>query len=200
MRRLEDRGRDRWYAPGMSKSLKAPRRATWIVIVSIACVGIGLVLGGYFERSSLEAKAQEVSVNLERITALQAAAKKKFGRYISAAASLAKPGTQPQPWDVLPCDAACSPEQPDACRSFDCLGFEPEGPVYYAYACEVTEAGGHFICAALGDVDGDGEYSLYITGPGTDDDEAEVPDFDGLSPGCFEATGDRVQNCAPGIY
>lgn len=169
------------------------------IVISALAVPIGGVVAGIaipnFVRYSLRAKTTEAKQNLDAIRAAQEAAREKYGRYLRADPSLMVPSSEPQPFEVEPCDAECTPDNSASCASFACLGFEPDGPTYFSYACEVDEEGANFTCAALGDLDGNQDFSLFVFGTGQTELVAPVPDFDGLSPGCLIGPPNKVVSC-----
>ena len=174
------------------------------VIISALPVPLGMCAAiaiPNFVRYQLRSKTAEARVNLASIRVAQESAKSRFGRYLKAEPSAQFVDMTKQLWGAMPCEASCSQEAADTCTSFDCMGFKPEGDVYYAYACEASEDGMHYTCAALGDLDGDGEYSLFVYGTGQNELVAPIPDFGGQSPGCLKSVANQVIDCSlPGTY
>ncbi|MEL6184435.1 MAG: hypothetical protein AAFU79_07415 [Myxococcota bacterium] len=95
-------------------------------------------------------------------------------------------GVAEQPWAVDPCPSDCSRGGIEGCVSFECLGFRPHGKdAFFSYTCRASESGGAVTCAALGDLDGDGQRSLQVyRGLGPEGESSPVPSFGGLAPNC----------------
>ena len=154
-----------------------------------------------FIRYQLRAKTAEARANLGGIRVVQEAVRAEHGRYLPADPSgVEAPSSDKQPWTVKPCSDNCSPKRGRSCTSFACLGFVPDGSVYYAYACNVTGDGQNYTCAALGDLDDDGVMSLFVYGTGTERLVAPIPAFGEDTPSCPNATPGVVFDCTPGEF
>ncbi|MCA9553783.1 MAG: hypothetical protein KC933_27335 [Myxococcales bacterium] len=153
-----------------------------------------------FIRYQLRSKAMEAKVNLANLRAMQEARHADWERYLRADPAGGAPDPHKASFAAAECSADCSAENPDACASFDCLGFTPPGQVFFRYACEVTEDGQAYTCAALSDLDGNGELKLFVVGSGEGRLEAPIPDFDGRAPTCPHARGGEVVDCTPDVY
>ena len=154
-----------------------------------------------FVRYQLRSKTAEARTNLRAIAAAQESSHRVYGRYLKAEASAPTPGPALTAWAAQPCDPACAYDQPAQCTSFDCIEFAPDRPMYFSYACEATEDGGHYTCAALGDLDDDGVNSLFVFGNGEADIVAPIPSFGGRAPQCrVQPTAGLVVDCTPGVF
>jgi type IV pilus assembly protein PilA len=157
-----------------------------------------------FLRYQLRSKQAEAKVNLGAIRTSQMAFRTEVGSFASADPAPSPEGIGPdqRAWTAQPCPAACARESPAGCVSFDCIGFRPAGAVLYSYACATSGDGAHMTCGALGDLDGDGERSLFVTGTAGPNGQlaAPPPDFGGLAPPCPLARPGEVVDCTPGVY
>ena len=153
-----------------------------------------------FIRYKLRSQSMEARANLRAIATQQETKQADWGRYLKGAPSEGVVGTQKLEFQVDACSPDCSAENPGACTSLACLDFTPAGQVYYRYACEVTDDGQSYACAAYGDLDGDGEPGLYVIASGDGRLVAPVPDFDGTDFACPRTTGGDVADCARGSF
>lgn len=153
-----------------------------------------------FIRYQLRAKSSEARANLAMLRTLQESKHGDWGRYLRADPSGGSVGTAKVAFEVEPCSADCTADDPRACTSLACLSFTPMPNVYYRYACEVTEDGQHFTCAALADLDGDGDPGMYVVSSGEGRPVAPIPDFDGAAPPCAVGPGGQVTDCAHGSF
>lgn len=111
--------------------------------------------------------------------------------------------TQKKAWTEPPCDERCGREDLSMCTSFSCIA-EPFGPLYFSYACVAT-AGDKpdFTCAAVGDLDGDGDKSAFVYGTnheGRTNLVAPLPAI-AVQAGCTgDEPADQVVDCKPGVF
>lgn len=153
-----------------------------------------------FVRYQNRAKSSEARMNLSRINSAQEMRKMEWQRYVRMEAAPAGiPGETPRPWADVPCDSACATDNLKACEVFACLDWRPMSNSYYTYACEVSPDGENFTCAALGDLDGDGEFGMFVYGTGDTNLVAPIPNFGGRAPNCQARPGEIV-DCAIGAY
>ena len=93
------------------------------------------------------------------------------------------------------------PDDRSACSEFDCIGFEPFGPTYYAYECNSTAE--DFTCAAVADLDGDGRSGVFVVGTNNSGGATTVAPLPGIATaaGCNRpASAGMVEDCLPGQY
>jgi type II secretory pathway pseudopilin PulG len=153
-----------------------------------------------FVRYQNRAKSSEARMNLSRINSAQEMRKIEWGRYVRIEAAPAGiPGKKPRAWADAACDSACATDNLKACEVFACLDWRPMSNSYYAYACEVSSDGDNFTCAALSDLDGDGEFGMFVYGTGEGRLVAPIPDFGGKAPACAPVPG-QVFNCSKDVY
>ncbi len=155
-----------------------------------------------FVRYQLKAKQSEARTNLGGIrTAMHSFYATEDGFLTIGATPDTLPGTVKAPFAINPCPSSCSRANLRACNTFECIGFRPAGDVQYSYACEASADGNHFTCAALGDLDGDGNASLFVYGTGEGSSiVAPIPDFGGYAPPCGYVFPNEVVDCTPGVY
>lgn len=151
-----------------------------------------------FVRYQLRSKSAEARVNLAMLRTTQEARYADWQRYLKAEPAGNTPSQARAAFSPGSCNPACGRESPEACTSFACLDFDP-GQTYFRYACDVNADGSAFTCAALGDLNGDGAFSLWAVAGG-DGDPPPVPDFSGRSPPCAGLVKDQVVDCTPGTY
>ncbi len=153
-----------------------------------------------FVTYQMRAKSSEARISLSSIYSAQEIRNIEWERYVRIeAAPAGTPTENPRAWVSAGCDSACGPGNFKACEVFACLNWQPMGSSHYSYACEVTPNGDNFTCAALGDLDGDGEFGMFVYGTGEGRIVAPIPDFGGKAPACTPEPG-RVFNCAKGVY
>lgn len=177
-----------------------------LAIVSVALSALAIPAMGVmaaiavpnFVRYQNRSKASEAKMNLAMLRVGQEAKFADIGRYLRADAAGNTPDTVRGAWDAPPCSPSCTPEGGD-CSGFGCLDFQPMSNVFYRYACEVNAKADAYACAALGDLDGDGEYGLYVIVGGEGEPPA-IPDFGGRSPSCGAVTPGEVVDCQPGVF
>lgn len=178
--------------------------AVLALVMPIFLIGVMVAIAvPNFVRYQLRSKQYEAKANLAGLRTGMEAFAADYDGFISTPATPNPSGlsTEIRSWAAEPCAEACRVEDLGACESTACLGFKPVGVkgVRYAYACSTNEARDAFTCAALGDLDGDGELSLFIYLEPGSSGLAPVPDFDGLAPAC-EPTPGEIFNCTPGRF
>ncbi len=155
-----------------------------------------------FIRYQLRSKQSEAKVVLIGIKSSQRSFFAEHDAFVTIAPTPGTPvGTAKEPWDARPCAAECGRENTAACAEFACIGYQSSGPVYYRYACEASADRQAVTCAALGDLDGDGElaalvYAIPAEGTGA---LAPVPEL--VRTLCAgEITPDTIHDCTPGTF
>ena len=141
---------------------------------------------------------------LKALRVAQFAAVSEYDRYLAAPPTpdVSQLGPEPVPWQLRPCEG-CNWRRPSSCYSFECIPFRPHEDVYYSLACTASNDARTVTCAALGDLDGDGQYALFVfrivpKGARRRSVPAPVPDFGGLAPACDRyAKINEVVNCTP---
>ncbi len=73
-----------------------------------------------------------------------------------------KPTQEAQSFPMEPCDEACA-QDPSKCRKLSCLDVSLT-TTRYAYACQTSASADQVTCAAVGDLDGDGQMSVTVWG------------------------------------
>lgn len=171
-------------------------------VISVMITGVLMAVAiPNFIRYQLRAKTSEAKAMLGAIRQAQMSYHSTEGGFIRVTPTPdAVPGTLKSPWPVRECNPGCSSDSPAACDSFECIGFQPDGNIYYAYACEVSSDRQNFTCAALGDLDGDGIPGMFVLGTGDTTLVAPIPDYNGNAPDCTGAPAGIVFDCTPGVF
>lgn len=150
----------------------SPRRLGFTLIelmVVVAIIGIlASIAIPLYQRFTLKAKTAEAANNIGAIRTLQTTFETTNDNYANIAAwePAALPGTTKTQWTALPCPPGCTRLTTNAaCTTFACIGFQPEGQVYYQYTSPHTlaqpNAKGEYAVAAQGDLDGDGNFAQF---------------------------------------
>ena len=145
-------------APGRSgaPSFFSPGRSAGFTLVElmivVAILGIlATIAVPNFLRMRERAKVAEAKANLGAIRVTQHAYYSEYNRYV---------GNQPQTPDRTANPAVRFPWVPGT--RFSILGFAPDGPVYFSYSLGGADFPvGAFIVEAHGDLDGDGDWSIW---------------------------------------
>jgi type IV pilus assembly protein PilA len=90
-----------------------------------------------------------------------------------------------RPWDFVACDPGCSRTNVAACTSFDCIGFVPDGWLFYQYVSPANPSPPEFAIGAVGDVDGNNVPGSYS--------------FQSNHTTSFGLIGDGISSCPVGI-
>ena len=180
------------------------------LMIVVAIIGILAAIAiPNFIRYQLRSKTSEARTNIGGIKTSEESFRAVNDGYSSALPYPgAVPGTQKASWalpGVMACMATCNRAMLADCDSFDCIGFEPAGDVYYQYAVDVSNVVGmqaEFSAAAMGDLDGNGGDAGFCFGTDNDGDAmALVPCPLMLAGAC---TPDNVKGevfeCLPGNF
>lgn len=199
--------------------MRKGQRGFTLIELMIAVSVVGLLAGiavPNFVRYQLKSRTAEARTNIAAIKTGQEAFRASYDFYANLADNGSPaPGPQKEMWQDNACRPSCSRANPFACREFDCIGFVPNGPVYYRYqshAIPEPMAPKDFCVAAVSDLDGDGnlggfEYQSANTSVMGQAGNAmagrgiiNCPIID--TPACGQAMPlvDGVTNCAPGVY
>ena len=138
-------------------------------MIAVSIIGILATIAiPRFMQYQLKVKTAEARTMLGGIITSQEAFRAEFEDYahISTPNPPTPPGLTKQTWPDVACPSACNRENPSACDSFNCIGFEPPSVVYFQYAAPHmprTSAGvpPEFAAGAAADLDGDGIVGSY---------------------------------------
>lgn len=176
-----------------------------LAIVAIVVGSLGTVMVGImtaiaipnFLKFQNKSKQSEAMTNLRSIQTHQMGTWSEKERFLPARAEGGGDGKTKTPWPALPCPDTCA-EQPETC-TFTCLGWQPMGPTYYQYACNVQ--GDAFTCAASADLDGDGTFGLlyYAYQHNPEARPAPLPRLPGAD-ACGTLEIDSVTPCVPNEF
>ncbi|MEQ8280661.1 MAG: DUF4190 domain-containing protein [Deltaproteobacteria bacterium] len=118
-----------------------------------------------FVRYKMRSRQAEPRVVLTQVNAGQEMFAMINHGYVAAAPTGGGASDERGPWNPAACADACKADV-SACTSFACLSFDMDpGGTYFRYACATV--GGEaddFTCAAVGDLDGDGDKSVFLFG------------------------------------
>lgn len=157
-----------------------------------------------FVRFQNRAKASEARMHLSMLSSQQEVFFAEHDRYVSAGPNGGVGGSVSVPWDGADCPASCGPNDPAACNAFACIGFDP-GSTFYTFECtSVEQPQPNFTCAAVADLDDDGDAGVWIIGTGNGANGRLVAPVPGIAAraGCSgaNATPDEVVECKPRVY
>lgn len=133
------------------------------LMVSVAIIGVLAAIAiPAFSLYQARSKRSEAYSNLESIRKAQLAYAAEFNRFVSAAPSpLIGLTSDKQNWAASD-DKRFSSDAPGA--GFELLGWRPDGATYHDYdsVAQVTADGLRFTASAYGDVDADGNLSVFM--------------------------------------
>ena len=172
------------------------------LMIVVAIIGILAAIAiPNFLRYQLRSKTSEAKTNIGAIRTGLQSFNGDFDSYPAGTltANPAAGGVSAKTaWDINACDAACNRATPGSCTVFDCIGYQPEGTVYYQYdaAGNATD----YVIGAQSDLDGAGAEGVFGLLSDSDGDGTAVAGTGISSTGCAVAVPGQVQDCAPGEY
>ncbi len=157
-----------------------------------------------FVRYKMRSQQAEAKVTLSQIRTGQEMFRLEGNGYVAAAPAGGGQGEAPGAWTAAPCPDSCGSDA-STCNSFACMQIDPGGSTYFTYACAATGGDApEFTCAAVGDLDGDGEKSVFLVSSdnaGSGTIVAPVPAI-AKAAGCSgqgQPAGEIV-NCKPNVF
>ena len=195
----------------MTKMLKKARKGFTLIELMIVVAIIGVLAAiaiPNFVRYQLRSKTSEARTNMGGIRTAQTSFQSTEDNYanVTTQTPLAVPGTIKAPWvinDCTGCDRITV--RGGACISFECIGFRPDGDVYYNYdSPHLAAAAGtppEFAIGAIADLDGDGTNGEFYYGSDNVGSMMAVMDS-GITTMCAATAinPSEVFDCLPGIY
>ncbi len=197
----------------MTKLLKKARKGFTLIELMIVVAIIGVLAAiaiPNFVRYQLRSKTSEARTNIGGIRTAQTSFQSTEDQYANVTTvtpAAAPSGTIKSPWVVTMCPATCNRLASDMCTTFECIGYRPDGDVYYVYDSPHRPATGaqtaEFGIGATGDLDGDGNMGEFYYGSANDltlSGMAIV--MSGAAATCAPAmiTASEVFDCIPGVY
>lgn len=180
------------------------------LMIVVAIIGILAAIAiPNFIRYQLRSKTSEAKANVGAIrTSLTSFVSDFEGFPTIAATPAGAVNPQKQAWPTPAadqCDVTCVKGSaiPATCTTFGCIGFRPEGRVFYSYevAQFATTAGAvvnEYEIVARGDLDGDGSNSTFAFYSDTDGDNGAATRV-AAEAGCGTLINEFL-DCAPGRY
>ena len=206
----------------MTKLLRKTRKGFTLIELMIVVAIIGVLAAiaiPNFIRYQLRSKTSEARTNIGGIRIGQTSFQATEDNYANVTVAVPVGGglTIKTPWPLetaaaVMCDATCDRTigMIANCMQFGCIGFRPDGDVYYLYdspAIQVVAAGmvGEFAIGAVGDLDGDTMLAGFAYGTdnlGTQMTVSESAQGQAMVGVCAATAGPPsiVLDCTPGIY
>ena len=199
----------------MTKLLKKARKGFTLIELMIVVAIIGVLAAiaiPNFVRYQLRSKTSEARTNVGGIRTAQTSFQSTEDNYanVTLQTPAAVPGTTKALWPIASCPAGCSRIATNACTTFECVGFRPDGDVYYNYDSPHRTAMGtitpEFGIGAIADLDGDGTQGQFYYGSANDamlSGSAIIPSMIATMGACGTITmvnASEVFDCTPGSY
>ena len=196
----------------MTKLLKKARKGFTLIELMIVVAIIGVLAAiaiPNFVRYQLRSKTSEARTNMGGIRTAQTSFQSTEDQYanVTTPSPNVIAGTVKTAWVITACPATCNRLAAATCTSFECIGYRPDGNVYYNYDSPHQLAAGtavaEFGIGAVGDLDGDGMNGEFYYGSAN----AAVASgmgvvASGVTTACTPTaiTGAEVWDCVPGVY
>lgn len=193
----------------MNKLLKKNKKSGFTLIelmIVVAIIGILAAIAiPNFIRYQLRSKTSEAKVNLGAIktnlTDFRAAHRNQYPGMIAVVPAMVDVQGNKQSWAPAVCADGCISTMADACISWDCVGWSPEGDVYYIYQGDRIANPTEYGTAATANLDASGDNGIF--GWGT----ANALLQEGMDVGTVQPDGCdvaipsfEVADCHPGEY
>ena len=182
----------------MNKKLRKGFTLIELMIV-VAIIGILAAIAiPNFIRYQLRSKSAEAKTVMGGIKTAQESFRGEYDFYVPAtqpAAFVAGVKTQ---WGAVPCGGACTRQNQAGCAAYDCIGYQPQGDVYFQYVTTTQMGPPEYLVVATGDIDGDGVNQQQAFGTANTPNQSAVVM---AGPGnCAAMPPSEVTLCTPEIY
>jgi len=180
------------------------------LMIVVAIIGILAAIAiPNFLRYQLRSKTSEAKVNLGSIktnmTDFRGGHRNLYPPDIPAVptAGVDASGTK-QAFDGGPCDPTCTAANTAPCTAWACIGWIPEGDVYYVYESNSGPAQLEFTADATANLDGAGANGIWGYGTNNADiatgSALTTPAQDGPNCTAADMTAFEVVDCNPGSF
>lgn len=172
------------------------------LMIVVAIIGILAAIAiPNFIKYQLKTKQAEAKTVIGGIKTSEEAFRAEYDHYANVTPNpAAVPGATKDAWVADVC-GACSRQNVAGCTQWDCIGYTPNGEVYFQYDVDSTAVGvlPDFTAEANSDLDGDAAQGRWAYG--TDNGDTGAVPIAPMS-GCTNADfgPGEVMDCEPGVF
>src|SRR5688572_25111798 len=136
------------------------------LMIVVAIIGILAAIAiPNFIRYQLRSKQAEAKTVLGGIKTSQESFRAEYDNYVNVGAAIGNTTllTTKAPWTPVACAGTCSRTSIATCTEFECIGYRPQGDVYFNYDVDTSAAGvPNYTTGATADLDGDATPSSFV--------------------------------------